>query len=516
MRLATAEQMRKADSTAIEERNIPSVDLMERAAEGLANLVLDSLPNKKSECKVVLLCGTGNNGGDGIAAARFLIQNGVSVRVFLVGNCEKQTVDSQIMTERLTACGGKLEPYDPKSREQQTVIETENVVVDAIFGVGLSREVTEESVFSKAIVSVNRAQGIVIAADIPSGVEASTGKILNLAVKADKCITFALPKIGHFVGRGGVMTGELTVHDIGIPADILRDTICSVQTIEPDFIRMAIPVRDPYGHKGNFGKVLVVGGSVGYTGAPVLAADAAIRTGSGLVFLGVPREIWDVAAMKCSAAMPFPVESEGGMLSKAALHSLADKVTNCDAILIGPGLGKSSGVEDVVCSLLQDTKQPVVLDADGLNAVSNHMHVLEERQGRVTILTPHDGEFARLNGDLSDGDRVTAARSFAQKYGVILVLKGHNTIIATPQGNVLVNTTGNSGLAKGGSGDVLSGMILSLLGQGATPVQAASAAVWLHGKAADICAEHWTEYGMTPANLTETIPAAIRTVIDFQ
>lgn len=513
MRLATAEQMRQADRTAIDERNIPSVDLMEQAAEGLADLALDSLPPKKAEGKVALLCGAGNNGGDGIAAARLLQKKGVSVRVFLVGKLEKLTPDAQEMNERLTACGVLLVPYNPENWEQQMAIETADVVVDAVFGVGLSRDVTEDSVFGRAIACMNRAQGVVIAADIPSGVEASTGKILNMAVKADKCITFALPKIGHFAGRGGVMTGELKVQDIGIPGDILQNTVCPVQTIESDFVRASIPARDTYGHKGNFGKVLIVGGSVGYTGAPVLAASAAVRSGSGLVFLGVPREIWDVAAVKCSAAMPFPVESENGLLSEQALQNLINKGKNCDALLIGPGLGKSLGVEHVVCSLLQNTEQPVVLDADGLNAVANHMDVLEERRGRVTILTPHDGEFARLNGDLSHGDRVTAARLFAEKYGVILVLKGHNTIVATPQGNVLINTTGNSGLAKGGSGDVLGGMILSLLGQGATPVQAAGAAVWLHGRAGDLCAEQWTEYGMTPADLTGAIPAAIRSVI---
>ena len=279
------------------------------------------------------------------------------------------------------------------------------------------------------------------------------------------------------------------------------------QQISLEFLQEALPQRDPEGHKGTFGKVLVVGGAVGYTGAPYLAAGAAIRAGCGLVYLGVPESIWAVEAAKCVSAMPFPLADRDGLLHSQALPKAEEMLAQCDVLALGPGLGRSRQVTQVVTALLH-TEKPVVLDADGLNAVSEHIDVLDARRGKVTILTPHDGEFARLGGDLS-GDRAEAARRFAMAHGCILVLKGHRTLIAVPEGNVLENTTGNSGLAKGGSGDVLTGIIASLLAQGATPVRAAALGVWLHGRAGDCAAEWKTAYGMTPADVLETLPAAL-------
>ena len=513
MKLATAQQMKILDKTAIEQREISSLDLMERAARGVASAAAELLPRKAGRCRAAVFCGAGNNGGDGIAAARFLFLEGVRVRIFLVGDYEKLTPDALAMTGLLSECGLTLEAFDPGSEDQRDWTLRSDVILDALFGVGLSREIAPDSPYAAAIGLINRAPGAVVAADIASGVEADTGRVLGTAVRADRTVTFTLPKIGHFVGEGGILSGRVEVVEIGIPKDLTRDLVCPVQTIEEEFVRAALPKRKPDGHKGNFGKVLIVGGSVGYTGAPVLAAHAAERTGSGLVFLGVPKEIWPVAAMKCGGAMPFPLPDKDGAFSRKALPQLLEKSATCDALLLGPGLGKTEGAEQLALGLLRETKGPVVLDADGINAAARHIDVLDARRGRVTILTPHDGEFLRLGGDLSSGDRVAAARDFAQKHGCILMLKGHNTIVAAPEGNVLVNTTGNSGLAKGGSGDVLSGMILSLLGQGATPIQAAAAAVFLHGRAGDLCAERLTEYGMTTEDLTGAIPAAFKFIL---
>lgn len=268
------------------------------------------------------------------------------------------------------------------------------------------------------------------------------------------------------------------------------------------FVRRCLPVRDRDGHKGTFGKVHILAGSVGFTGAPALSSAAAVRTGSGLVHLWVPQEIWPVLAVKCQSAMPAPVPP---------FPALLEKLDQGDGVLIGPGLGRSRKTDVRTCRLLQRVQTAVVLDADGINAVAEHIDVLDTRRGRVTVLTPHDGEFLRLTGGAPLGpDREAAAAAFARAHGCVLVLKGHRTITAFPDGETFVNTTGNPGMAKGGSGDVLAGMLLSLLGQGLPPKQAVPAAVWLHGRAGDLAAEELGEYGMTPDDLLQQIPAAIR------
>ena len=247
---------------------------------------------------------------------------------------------------------------------------------------------------------------------------------------------------------------------------------------------------------------------MGYTGAPYLTASAAVHSGCGLVYLGVPESIWAVEAGKCVSAMPFPLSEKNGMLSYKALQDIEMKLSACGVLALGPGLGRSPHTERLVLELLARTEKPMVLDDDGINALVGHMDVLDARRERVTILTPHDGEFARIGGDLSGGDRLTAARNFAATHGCTLVLKGHRTVTVGPEGNALVNTTGNSGLAKGGSGDVLTGIIASLLAQGASPIRAAAAGVWLHGRAGDLAAEELTAYGMTPEDVVRHLPRA--------
>lgn len=278
-----------------------------------------------------------------------------------------------------------------------------------------------------------------------------------------------------------------------------------------EFVREALPPRKAEGHKGDFGKVLIVGGAVGYTGAPYLAAQGAVRSGCGLVFLGVPETIWAVEAEKCACAMPFPLPDKNGMLSEKAVKALREKLSACDVLALGPGLGCSPETQRLTLALLE-TEKPVVLDADGINALAGHMDSLDARRGRVTVLTPHDGEFARLGGEIA-ADRAETSRSFAEAHGCVLVRKGHRTLIATPQGTVLENPTGNSGLAKGGSGDVLTGVIAALLAQGATAVRAAACGAYLHGLAGDLCAGWLTEYGMTPQDVAEALPSAFQTVL---
>lgn len=283
-----------------------------------------------------------------------------------------------------------------------------------------------------------------------------------------------------------------------------------METITAAFVRQCLPRRDPEGHKGNFGKVLCICGSVGYTGAPIFASRAAVRTGAGLVFLGVPQSVWPVAAVKSDEAMPFPLpETADGKLSLLAEEPIRQRAAGCDAVLLGCGLGRDWQTDTLVQDLL-NMEKPLVLDADGLNAVSENTELLQKRPA-VTVLTPHEGEFLRLGGDLSRG-REAAAAEFSQKYGVYLILKGHRTLIADPEGRLAVNNTGNCGMAKGGSGDVLSGMLVSLLGLGLAPMDACCAAVWLHGRAGDLAAADKGERSMTPTDLLEQIPYALKNI----
>lgn len=513
MKLTTSAQMRELDRIAIEERGIPSIDLMERAAAAVAAAALELLPDRPGRCTAAVLCGAGNNGGDGIGAARYLFLKGVRVRALLVGAYEKLTPDALEETRRLSECGVELEPFDPENAGQRAFVLGADVCVDALFGVGLSRPIAPDSAFAAAIGWMNRSRGAVVAADIASGVETDTGRILGTAVRADRTVTFTLPKVGQAVGDGALYSGKVDVIDIGIPADLVRSLVCPTQTVERDFVQAALPCRRADGHKGTFGKVLVVGGSVGFTGAPYLTASAAVRGGAGLVYLGVPKAIWAMEAVKCTGAMPFPLADKHGALSRKALEDLEKRLKDCDVLALGPGLSREEQAAELARDLLAQARCPVVLDADGINPLAGHMDVLDARRDHVTILTPHDGEFARIGGDLSHGDRVRSAREFAAAHGCVLVLKGHRTVIATPEGNALVNTTGTSALAKGGSGDVLTGLIAALLAQGATAVQAAAGAVWLHGRSGEIAEGRLTAYCTAPEDVVSALPEAFREIL---
>ena len=532
MQIATAQQMRDMDRIAIEHRGIPSTLLMERAAEGFAAAALEvcglswkdrldfrkivGTGNRESK-KAAVFCGPGNNGGDGVAAARLLMKQGFEVRAFLVGKREKMTADCLEMERRLVEAGGCLEDLDKAVAEQEAWCKAADVVLDAIFGIGLNTDVRGTA--KQVIAWINGSKGPVVSADIASGVEADTGRVLGCAVNADVTVTFTYPKVGHFVGKGALHTGRLVIHDIGIPEDVktpehtpekMDRVLAYLNASEAAHL---LPKRQADGHKGTFGKVYVLGGSTGYTGAPVFSTRAAVRSGSGLVFAGVPRQIYGIVAGKSEEAMPYPLScDEEGRLDMDALWRITDRLEQCDAGLLGPGMGRSEDVERLVCKVLMRTGKPLVVDADGLYAIRNHKETLRERadRGLTTILTPHDGEFSYLGGDLSAQDRMGEARRFAEMYGCILVLKGHRTIVAAPDGRTFVNTTGNSGMAKGGSGDVLAGMILSFLGQGMNAAEAAALAVWIHGRAGDLCAKDLTAYAMRPMDLIEYLPMVFK------
>ena len=277
-----------------------------------------------------------------------------------------------------------------------------------------------------------------------------------------------------------------------------------METITAALCRTLLPRRSRDGHKGTFGKVAVVGGAVGYTGAPVYAGEAAARTGSGLVFAGVPEAVYPIVAARCGASMAYPLPRD--------YAAAREKLEGCDAVLLGPGLGSEAAARELALRLLADLRCPVVLDADGINAAAAHIDVLRGRRF-PTVVTPHAVEFSRLGGDLSPGREAAAAR-FAAENGCVTVLKGPGTVVAAPDGRVRRNTTGSDALAKGGTGDVLAGMVLSLIGQGAGPFDAASLAVWLHGRAGDLCEKRLTAYGVTPEDVVAAIPAAIGELLE--
>lgn len=554
--LATTEQMRELDRRTIEERGIPSLELMENAAREAAQAVVDLVgpvkgprrpdgvigsavsvafvmmedsreptPEEQREMEAVraiveskntdptqriaVFCGPGNNGGDGIAAARILLEEGYRVRTFLVGDRNKMTPDARAMEERLAEAGGALEPLDLEDRLLTAWLSTCDCYVDALFGVGLKRPV--EGDFLAAVRWMNGRRAPVVSCDLPSGVDGDTGEILGEAVRAHTTVTFTCAKPGLYLGGGAGCAGEVQEADIGIPWDLVHQMIWrGPEPIElnPNDMHWVLPRRPADAHKGDFGRVFILGGSEGYTGAPILAARGALRTGAGLVYVGASREIYPIMAIKCEEAMAFPLPEE--------YTAILEKAAACDVAVIGPGLGRHPGTERLVRSLLSDLTIPVVLDADGINALAGHIDVLDSRSA-PTVLTPHTGEFARLTGSpLPVRDPVAAARRFAKAHRCTLVLKGRGTVTSSPEGRTWICGTGNPGMAKGGSGDVLAGMIASLLGQkhlngsGTSVSEKAALAVWLHGKAGDHCAEQYGEYAMLPSDLIEMLPQVLK------
>lgn len=510
MWLATAAQMRELDRVTIEKYGVASITLMENAAKAVAEAVI-ACGGENPAKRAVLFCGPGNNGGDGIAAARLLMDAGWSVRTVLVGKRYKLTDDAREMERRLEQRGGKLEDFPSGNAEFAAWCLSADVLVDALFGMGLNAPMGGDAII--AVQMMNTCSIPVVSVDIASGVEADTGRVLGVAVDAAMTVALTLAKPGHCVGKGGLHCGKLRVAAIGVPEDLVNRGDYPVRAV--DAADVYLPRRAQDAHKGNFGKAYIVGGSMGMSGAPVMAAQAAVRTGAGMVTVGVPYQMWPIAATKLDEAMaqPLPAGKEG-MLELGAALTVLERLSQYGVCLIGPGLGHTNAVYAVVRNLLQGTKLPVVLDADGINALEGHIDVLDGRSGLCTILTPHDAEFKRMGGDLSSGDRLQVARDFAVEHSCCLVLKGHRTITAFPDGTAYVNTNGNPGMAKGGSGDVLAGVLVSLLAQGFTPREAAPMAVWFHGRTGDLCADEIGEYGMTPTDIIHKLPLVLRSVED--
>ena len=487
MFLSSSEKMKNADNIAIFERGISSLWLMENAAAHVAKCAYEYV---KDGGTAYIFCGSGNNGGDGVAAAIWLLEKGVNVRCFLTGSREKMTSDTAEMSRRFEKAGGRLEEFS-----SDIVLAKPGVIIDAMFGIGLNKPLRGKAF--EAVKLINASELRVVAADIPSGIEADTGLIMGDAVRASETVTFSLPKVGHFVEPGNVYTGKLSVVDIGIPDELVDEAKLAVRAIADGDV--SLPRRNPLSHKGDNGRIMIIGGSSEYCGAPNMCSLAAVRSGAGLVYLGVPETIHTVCAIKNTEAMPFALPCDGnGRLSPEAFGKIKEKLSACSVCVIGPGMGRSAGTAALIREILGFYEGTVVADADALWAISLDKSILKESAASI-VLTPHGGEAKMLGIDWEKG-RVQAAAAFAAEYGCTLVLKGHRTLAAFPDGNVSISTHGNPGMAKGGSGDVLAGILGAMLGQ-FEHRKAVELALHLHAAAGDIACGLYGEYAMTASDI---------------
>ncbi|MBN1574714.1 MAG: NAD(P)H-hydrate dehydratase [Deltaproteobacteria bacterium] len=522
MKVATAEIIRELDRRAMAEFGISGAVLMENAGLGVAGLFLEKFPEVR-ETGAVIACGRGNNGGDGFVIARHLANRGVSVDVFIAGEAEKvREGESKTNLDILKKMGiGVAEvKRDEDLLPFAESIKERGFVVDAMLGTGLDREVG--GIYARMITAVNDIVDAssrmpkghrkkVVAVDIPSGIDSDTGRVMGVAVKADSTFALALPKLGEIIYPGAEYAGELYVLDISIPKRLVERMEIDTSLVTPGEFFSLTAKRNPQAHKGDFGHLLIVAGSPGKTGAAALAAEGALLSGAGLVTVGVPASLNDVMEVKTTAAMTEPLPDDGGYLTPKALDRVLDLAgdgSSVNALALGPGLGTKGGIADVVRGLVLESNLPLVIDADGLNAVAGDCSVLKKRKADI-IITPHPGEMGRLIGKRSaelQVDRVGAASGFALEYGIWVVLKGARTIVAAPDGELFIATCGNPGMARGGVGDILTGLIGGFLAVGENPKKAALAGVYVHGMAGDSAAERVGEVSLGTADILEEIP----------
>lgn len=510
MKVLTAKQMQTLDRRAIDEIGIPGVVLMENAGRIVAEEIISRYSSGNAQYALVL-AGKGNNGGDGFVIARHLLDNDWAVLTLVFADAEAIVGDAAVNLNALKNCGGEVlfvtseEEFDAFADDADDY----SVVVDALFGTGLTKMV--EGIFLDAIGWINCQVCPVVAVDIPSGIDGSNGRILGDVVNADVTVSFAFPKIGQVSFPGARHVGELVVADIGIPKQLAYETDAECLLIDEQEARLLLPVRSKDGHKGNFGHLLVLAGSTGKCGAAVMAAQAGLRGGAGLVTLACPQSIQPTIAAKVTEVMTAPLTDSSGKVSRQALADLQQLSEGKQALAIGPGIGQRVDVVDLVRSLIQETSLPMIIDADGLNALSDDIEILSAQAGHDVVLTPHPGEMSRLTG-LSvaeiQSNRFDVARDFAVAHKVVLVLKGARTLVAAPDGSVHVNTSGHAGMASGGMGDVLTGLIGSLLAQGLPAKDAATLGVFLHGLAADRLLEDFGDAGLLATDVIYELPAA--------
>ncbi|MBQ5706976.1 MAG: NAD(P)H-hydrate dehydratase, partial [Peptococcaceae bacterium] len=473
MYLVTAEQMRQVDRKTIEELGIPEIVLMENAGKAVADFLQEQFDDL-SEKTVTILAGAGNNGGDGLVVARYLHMLGVPVKVFLLAERELSP-STQRNYEILSRLPVKLYLLDSENSMHlfKVTVNYSDILVDALLGTGTSREVTGKT--EQVIEIINRRSCIKVAIDVPSGLNSDTGELWGKCIKADYTVALAQPKCGHYMNKGLKYCGEVVVKDIGIPQEIYQSLDLNCSIIDQTYLQRCQTVRSRESHKGTYGHLLMLGGSMGMSGAITLAAQAALRSGVGLVSCAVPDSIQMHVAVNIPEAMVHPVQED------SVQHLLPGK----SAVVIGPGMGATERTGMMMLEVLQAGSCGVVVDADALNVAEYWLDEVKDSDCQV-ILTPHPGEMARLTGlsaEYIQQHRLEVAQSFAQEHGVWVVLKGANTVAATPDGRLYMNITDSPSLAVAGSGDVLSGIIGAMLAQGMKPEDACCIAVYLHGRA---------------------------------
>jgi NAD(P)H-hydrate epimerase len=504
MFVLSPDEMKRFDQITVQKFGIADIILMENAGKKAAEIMETEILDEDDS--VAVFCGTGNNGGDGMVIARWLFNHGYDVCCYIIGdekkfsplamknyeilqriNCEIQFIQNQTDAEKLT-----------------TQILEFDAVVDAIFGIGLKGKVTGYR--ENVIKAINDYANLVISIDIASGVNARNGKVANIAIQADYTITMGDLKYGHLLFPGRELSGKTFIVDIGIPPKIYADNFPKAEILTD--ISEFLPPRPIDSHKGDFGKVAVIAGSPGLTGAGIMASNAALEMGSGLITLLHPKSLSHIFESSLVEVMTKSVaETEEKTISVKALDEISSFVKKCDAAAIGPGISRNSETAKLVRNFLSKNNKPTVIDADAINAYENHSDELRKLSKKPYIFTPHIKEFSRLSGlSIKDikNDELGCAVRFAEKYKIVLLLKGSTSIITDGE-QITFNITGNPGLSTGGSGDVLTGIILALLGQRLLPYDAARVGAYIHGRTADILSEEIGEASVTPTKLIKNI-----------
>ena len=512
MYLVTSELMRQIDRDTIEKHKIPSLELMENAGRGIAErLILQNIIDPSVDAKVVIFCGKGNNGGDGFVVGRYLHDAGIDLHIYFIGPADKLSSDAKVNYKNALESGAAV--FELKSISGFDSNYTH--IIDAIFGTGF--EGAPEGIASDIIAFINKQNGTVISVDLPSGLNADNGKHEGEAVRADFTFTLGLPKYGLYLSPGRELAGRVEVVPIGIPEKAIDKYKLPHQLITSELVASKLPKRKPDGHKGDFGYLLIIAGSTGLTGAAELAANSSMRSGCGMVRVACPSTTQPVLAKKLTEIMthPLPDVAKKGALALRSLGEIRQLALDYDALALGPGLGRNHETIELVQRFVADNEKPIVVDADGLYALGSNTDVLKKSKAPM-VLTPHAGEFKRLSGIDAPTDifeRFKFAHTFSKEYGVTLLLKGSPTIIATPDGNCYLNPTGNSGMAKGGSGDVLTGIIASFMAQGMSVEDAAICGAYIHGLAGDFAADALTQRAMKAGDIIEYLPRAFQSLI---
>lgn len=512
MYVVSAQQMRDIDRFTIEQIGIPSLVLMENAGV----VVVQEVRRRWPMGPILVLAGAGNNGGDGLVIARHLLNEGREVTVWLFGDEAKRSPECRQQLEIMKNVGYDVQFWKEECAHMlQADIGQATVIIDALLGTGSKGELRPP--YSLVVERLQHCTGAVVAVDIPTGVNSDTGEAAQQVVKADMTITFAYPKWGHFLYPGADCVGEIVVADISIPPYVAdKFSLCDA-VLTAKKLQTMLPQRYPFSHKGTYGHALVLAGSKEMTGAPALSAMAGLRSGCGLLTLAVPEPVLSVVASKLNEPVFWEWPAEEGHFAQDSHVYLKQRLASFDTVAVGPGLGIWSGGNMWLKELIRQVEVPLIVDADALNMLAENTAILKEKNGPI-ILTPHPGEMGRLCGCSTaeiERDRVGYARSFAVEHAVYVVLKGTYTLIATPDGKVRINTTGTAALAKGGSGDVLTGMLAGMVAQKAAQRQEIEAgiqlAVYLHGVAGRICGEK-SMHATLASDVIDKIGAAIQSL----